>query len=639
MVNPSAKEILHQYWGYGEFRPLQEEIIQSITTGKDTLALLPTGGGKSICFQVPALMMEGICLVISPLIALMKDQVDHLKKKDVQALLIHTGMNFREITETLQKAISGDYKFLYCSPERLQSRLFKEYIPAMDISFVAVDEAHCISQWGFDFRPAYRNISSIRDEKPNINILALTASATKEVQMDIIKQLHFKKENVFEKSFSRPNLSYSVLQTTTKIPKLLEIVHKLQGTGIVYCKSRRRTQEIADLLRSEKVIADFYHAGLEQEIRNEKQQSWINGDIRIIVCTNAFGMGIDKPDVRFVIHMDSPDSLEHYYQEAGRGGRDGMKSYAVLLYTALEKEELKTLPEIRYPSMQTIRKIYQALGDYLQIASGTGEDKSFDFDLQEFITRFKLDLNETIYSLKALQQENILEVNEEVYMPSKLQFTTDRYTLEYHEAQFPEHESVIKALLRSYGGIFDYPCMISEKQLSKICRKRLADIQSILIRLHQAGIVSYFPKKDKPQVRYLQNRIKTDDLYINHEQYLKRKKSYSKRIAAMISFIENDRICRNVQICEYFGDQKASACGICDICIRQKKKNNASKIDQKLFDAIKERLVNPMTPNELTAFFSEQERDSVIKILEYMIQENKIKTDDKGRLILIMKGL
>ncbi|MFZ9660638.1 MAG: RecQ family ATP-dependent DNA helicase [Chitinophagaceae bacterium] len=638
MVNPSAKEILHRYWGYDDFRPLQEEIIHSILEGKDTLALLPTGGGKSICFQVPALLMNGICIVISPLIALMKDQVDNLKRRNIPALLIHTGMNFREITETLQKAISGEYKFLYCSPERLQSRLFKEFLPAMDISFVAVDEAHCISQWGFDFRPAYRNISSIRDEKHKINFLALTASATPEVQSDIRKQLLFTGENVFTKSFSRPNLSYSVLETNSKISKLLEIIKKLEGTGIVYCKSRRRTQEIAETLKSEMINADHYHAGLDQETRNERQQAWIKGDIRIIVCTNAFGMGIDKPDVRFVIHMDCPDSLEHYYQEAGRGGRDGKKSYAVMLYSKLDIEELKSLPDTRYPSMETIRKIYQSLGDYLQIASGTGEDSYYDFDLPEFIKRFKLDLNETLYSLKALQQENILEVNEEVYVPSKLQFTTDRNALEYHESQYPDQEPVIKTLLRSYGGIFDYPCMISEKQIAKICKMRLTDIQLILHKLHAAGIVSYIPKKEKPQVKYLQNRIKTQDLHIDHEQYLKRKKSYSKRISAMTSFVENHRICRNVQICEYFGDRTASSCGICDICVALKK-NNRPKIDNKLFVSISSLISKPLVPQELINHFPVAEKDSVIRIIEYMIQENLIKTDEIGRIVLINKQL
>ncbi|RYZ49247.1 MAG: ATP-dependent DNA helicase RecQ, partial [Chitinophagaceae bacterium] len=397
--------ILQQYWGYEAFRSQQEEIIQSVLQGKDTLALLPTGGGKSICYQVPALAQDGICLVVSPLIALMKDQVENLKKRGIGALVIYSGMQRKDIIRTLENARQDYFKFLYVSPERLETSLFKEYLPALNINLIAVDEAHCISQWGYDFRPSYLKIASLREEIPDVPVLAVTASATEAVQKDICEKLHFRKPNIFRQSFERKNLSYSVFQVEAKATKLVDILKKVQGSAIVYCKSRKKTSEVAALLQMHGLPANFYHAGLAQEERSKRQQEWIDNKTRIIVCTNAFGMGIDKPDVRVVVHMDAPDCLENYYQEAGRCGRDGKKAYAVLLYEGRDIEELETLHVNRYPGFDTIRQVHDALVNFLQIPVNDGQDRSYAFRFDEFVRNFKLNVHQALYSLQALESD------------------------------------------------------------------------------------------------------------------------------------------------------------------------------------------------------------------------------------------
>ncbi|RYY00724.1 MAG: ATP-dependent DNA helicase RecQ, partial [Gammaproteobacteria bacterium] len=397
--------ILQQYWGYDAFRSQQEEIIQSVLEGKDTLALLPTGGGKSICYQVPALAQDGICLVVSPLIALMKDQVENLKKRGIGALVIYSGMQRKDIIRTLENARQDYFKFLYVSPERLETSLFKEYLPALNVNLIAVDEAHCISQWGYDFRPSYLKIASLREEIPDVPVLAVTASATAAVQKDICEKLHFRKPNIFRQSFERKNLSYSVFQVEAKATKLVDILKKVQGSAIVYCKSRKKTSEVAALLQMHGLSANFYHAGLAQEERSKRQQEWIDNKTRIIVCTNAFGMGIDKPDVRVVVHMDAPDCLENYYQEAGRCGRDGKKAYAVLLYEGRDVEELEALHLNRYPGFDIIRQVYDALVNFLQIPVNDGQDRSYAFRFDEFVRNFKLNVHQALYSLQALESD------------------------------------------------------------------------------------------------------------------------------------------------------------------------------------------------------------------------------------------
>ena len=456
----SPHQILKEFWGYDNFRPLQEDIIKAVLDGKDTLALMPTGGGKSLCYQVPALAQDGLCLVISPLIALMKDQVENLRRKNITAFAIYSGMTRKEVINTFKVASESNCKFLYVSPERLETSLFKEYLPGLGINLIAVDEAHCISQWGYDFRPPYLRIAALREELPGIPILALTASATPDVQNDICEKLAFKNYQVFRQSFERPNLSYSTFKVDSKINKIIEIVRRVQGSSIIYCKSRKRTKEISELLQLQNISSDFYHAGLLQDVRNRKQEDWIHNKTRIIVCTNAFGMGIDKPDVRTVIHADVPDCLENYYQEAGRAGRDGKISYAVLLFDERDIHELEGMASLRFPALEDIRNIYQAVANYLQIPTGAGEGQYYDFDISDFLKKFKQVSHTTLYSLKALEQEGWLAFNEQVFLPSSVMFAVNKNSLYEFEKTNPGLEPCIKTLLRAYEGIFDQPTSI-----------------------------------------------------------------------------------------------------------------------------------------------------------------------------------
>ena len=531
--------------------------------------------------------------------------------------------------------MSGRYIFLYCSPERLHSSLFREYLPGIPLSFVAVDEAHCISQWGYDFRPAYMNIVAIRELKPGIPFLALTASATTDVREDIMKQLGFRNGRLFKKSFARPNLGYRVIETDSRIQRCISILQKTEGSAIVYCKSRKRTQEITELLTLEKISADYYHAGLDAETRNLRQENWIANRTRVIVCTNAFGMGIDKPDVRIVIHVDCPDSLEHYYQEAGRAGRDGKKSYALLLRSPLQIAELKALPGIRYPSMEVIRKVYQALGDYLQVAAGTGEDIYFDFDLNEFVKRFRLSVFEAIYALQALDQEGIISMNEQVFIPSRLEFTTTRESLAYYEEQNPAAEPLIKMLLRTYGGILDQPTGISEKQLARLLRKELSEVKHALQIFHQSGLVNYVPRKNNPQVRWLQHRVKAEDLYIDHGRYLERKKAFEKRLDAMIHYMEEKNECRSKLICAYFGDHEVAQCGICDYCMNIHQKNISEDQFRMITERIEQLLMNnSLMPGQLMEHLQDIIATDSKKIIDHLLAEGKLWVQKDGSLKL-----
>jgi len=633
MDAPSPVETLKKYWGYDAFRPLQEDIVKSILAGKDTLALLPTGGGKSVCFQVPAIMLDGICLVISPLIALMKDQAENLRKRGVPTLTLFSGMTYHEINSTLEQAAYGKFKFLYCSPERLQTEVFKDWLPELKISFIAVDEAHCIAQWGYEFRPAYMQIADLKIHRPNLKFLALTASATPEVQQDICTQLKFKEVNTFKKSFARPNLLYSVVEADSRIHKLIEIVQKVKGSAIVYCKSRRRCQEIAELLQQHQQSAEFYHAGLPQVVRNERQEKWINNEIRIIVCTNAFGMGIDKPDVRLVVHADCPDSLEHYYQEAGRAGRDGKKAFAVLLRSPLQAAELLAMPDIRYPSIDTIRKIYQALSDYFQIPAGTGDGKFYDFDLSEFVKRFKLNALETTYSIQALEQEEIISYNEQIFIPSKVQVICSRELLQEWEIQHPKEDTIIKSLLRSYSGIWDQPTSIYEFQLAKTLRVNENELKEGLRFLHQSGVIHYQPKKETPQICYLLPRTKAAELYISPERYGKRKKAYQKRIEAMATYLESKGKCRTKIICSYFGDDVKADCEICDYCVREKNQN----VDQTSFEQISQQIKTVVQsgaylPQEILTQLSGFPKEKINLVLQHLIQEGNFIVKDNGKV-------
>jgi len=625
------QKILKEFWGYDIFRPLQEDVINSVLDGKDTLALMPTGGGKSLCYQVPALAKEGLCLVISPLIALMKDQVENLRRKNITAFAIYSGMSRVEVINTLKVATNSNCKFLYVSPERLETNLFKEYLPGMNINLVAVDEAHCISQWGYDFRPPYLRIAALREELKNVPVIALTASATKEVQEDICEKLQFKEKNIFRQSFERKNLSYSVFKVDSKINKVIEILNKVQGSAIVYCKSRKRTKEIAELLQLQNIVSDFYHAGLPQEERNKRQEEWIKNKTRVIVCTNAFGMGIDKPDVRSVIHADVPDCLENYYQEAGRAGRDGEKSFAVLLYDDNDITELEGLAAIRYPSLDDIKNVYQSVANYLQIPAGTGEGNYFDFDINDFVKKFKLNTHTAIYSLKALEQDNWLSLNEQVFLPSKIKFTTTKEALYDFETSHPELEPAIKALLRGYEGIFDFPTSISEIVLIRLLKKDVEEIKKDLLQLGRFGIIHYEPQKDSPQLYFPRNRVKVEDLSINMDLYHKRKEKFIARVKNIVQYVQELVTCRSKMIGSYFGDNKLHNCKVCDNCLRQKKVH----IDEKEFEKISNRIQTVLAPQplpskELMDQLGTIKKEKAWKVIEFLQAENKLEVDNAG---------
>ncbi|MBE7174373.1 MAG: RecQ family ATP-dependent DNA helicase [Williamsia sp.] len=625
--------ILRQYWGYETFRPLQEQIIQSVLSGKDTLALLPTGGGKSLCFQVPALAKDGLCLVISPLIALMKDQVENLRKKDIAALAIFSGMSQKEVANTLQTAAESKCRFLYVSPERLETNLFLEYLPALPINLLAVDEAHCISQWGYDFRPPYLRIAAIRKKLPGVPVLALTASATALVQKDICDKLKFRRTVVIRQSFERPNLSYSAFRVDSKISKLVEILTKVSGSGIVYCRSRKRTKELAEQLVSYNIQSDYYHAGLSADERSRKQEEWINNKIRIIVCTNAFGMGIDKPDVRIVVHVDAPECIENYYQEAGRAGRDRQKAYAVLLYRNSDIIELERQPEIRFPSLKNIRTVYQAVVNYLQIPSGLGEGNYYDYDLTDFLHKFPLDAQLTANTLKVLAQENKLSFNEQVFLPAKLVFTCNKAALYDLERTHPQLDPLVKALLRSHEGIFDHDTTIQEKSLAFLLYTTQADITAKLQQLQAFGIVRYQPQKDTPQLFFFQNRVKAEDLHIDMRGYNERKQLYIDRLTAFVQWIKSSA-CRSQAIGRYFGDENIQPCGVCDNCLRQKK-NHLSKedfqlIEQRILTALHEQ---PLPSRELLLHLKGINKEKVWKVIEFLQAEKKIDVNGTGLIV------
>ena len=634
-VNGSPVEVLRSYWGFEKFRPLQEEIIRSVLEGKDTLALLPTGGGKSICYQVPAMMMDGLCLVISPLIALMKDQVEGLRRKNITAYAIHSGLQRKDVINILKVAGDSNCKFLFVSPERLETSLFKEYLPGLGVCLLAVDEAHCISQWGYDFRPPYLRIAALREELPNVPVLALTASATPAVQTDICEKLEFETPHIFRQSFERPRLSYSVSKTSSKIPRIIEILQKVPGTGIVYCKSRKRTREIADLLRLQNIPADHYHAGLSGDERNTKQEAWIRNETRVIVCTNAFGMGIDKPDVRIVIHADMPDCLENYYQEAGRAGRDGKTAYAVLLYDEQDLAPVDELVKERFPEPAQVREVYQDVSNYLQVATGSAAGQSFDFDLPDFIRKFRLVPSTTLFSLRLLEQEGWLAFNEQVFKPSRLKFNCLKNELFEFERNYPQYEELIKTLLRSYEGIYDQFVFISEKMLGGILHRDPAGINKELHLIARAGIVEYEPQSDKPQLTFLRERIRADDLVFDGQAMEKRKMQYADRIGQMRNYLLDKSSCRSKTIAAYFGDREVRACGICDNCLRLK----STELSKEEFDALTHRILNivkyeELGVTELIDRLAGTRKEKTWKVMDFLQAENKITINDRGKVVL-----
>ena len=569
--------ILKQYWGYDRFRGIQEDIIDSISKNKDTLGLMPTGGGKSITFQVPALAKEGMCLVITPLIALMKDQVQNLKKRGIKALAIYSGMSRQDIIITLENCIFGNYKFLYISPERLDTEIFRTKLRKMHISMITLDESHCISQWGYDFRPAYLKIAEIRELLPDVPVLALTATATPEVVKDIQARLHFRHKNVFRMSFERNNLAYIVRKTENKTAELLHILRSMPGSAIVYVRNRRRTKEITELLNNEYITADFYHAGLDDATKDIRQHRWQSGESRVMVATNAFGMGIDKPDVRIVIHMDLPDSIEAYFQEAGRAGRDGQKAYAVILYAKSDKTTLhKRIPDT-FPEKEYIRDVYEHLQYYYQMAMGDGLDCVREFNIEDFCRKFKYFPVPVDSALRILTQAGYLEYTAEQDSTSRILFTIRRDELYRLREMGEDMDRLIQAVLRSYTGVFTDYTYINEDSLAIRTGLTRRQIYEMLVHLAKLRIVSYIPHKKTPYIIYTRERVEAQRIHISPEVYEHRKARYETRINAMLDYVTNDTVCRSRMLLDYFGERNEHNCGQCDTCISLRSKSKVSE--------------------------------------------------------------
>ncbi|WP_302798786.1 RecQ family ATP-dependent DNA helicase [Parabacteroides goldsteinii] len=616
-------KILEKYWGYPAFRPLQEDIIHSVCEGKDTLGLMPTGGGKSITFQVPALAMEGICIVVTPLIALMKDQVDNLRRLGIKATAVYSGMTRQEIIAQLENCIFGDYKFLYVSPERLGTDIFKSKLQAMNICLLVIDESHCISQWGYDFRPSYLSIADIREELPGVPVLALTATATPEVVNDIQERLHFREKNVFRKSFVRKNLSYIVRQTEDKINSLIYILGKVPGTAIVYVRNRKRTKEIAVLLQQAGISADFFHAGLNRDDKNLRQSRWKNNECRVIVSTNAFGMGIDKPDVRLVVHMDMPGSLEEYYQEAGRAGRDEQRAYAVALCSNIDCTKLKKRLADEFPDRDFISRVYDALGNYYQIAMGFGLDTVHDFSLVDFCTAYKFSHLQAHHALKILELAGYIEYTEEQENASRLVFTATRDELYKYLHQDKKTDEVIQTILRSYTGLFSDYVYINEGLISTRTGLSQQEIYEVLVRLSKYRIVNYIPHKKTPLIIYTRTREEIKYLSIPRSAYEERKERFESRINRVMEYINENRICRSRMLISYFGEKGTSDCGCCDVCLAK----NDSGLNNHTFNTIRDALQKALTdgPQEAKKLTENLPfpADKIITVIRYLADHDE----------------
>jgi ATP-dependent DNA helicase RecQ len=618
------QQILIRYWGHPDFRPVQEDIIKSVAAGHDTLGLLPTGGGKSLTFQVPTLAGDGMCLVITPLIALMKDQVEKLIQKGIKAMALHSGLSREEIDIGLNNAIYGNYKFLYVSPERLTTDIFRIRLPQMNLSLVTVDEAHCISQWGYDFRPSYLKIAELREQIPEIPFLALTATATGKVIDDIQEKLKFRKKNVLRASFQRENLVYTVKHVEDKDWYLLDLLHQLDGSGIIYARSRKKTRDLANFLRQEKISCDYYHAGLHQEIRNRKQSEWMTGHTRVIIATNAFGMGIDKPDVRFVIHMDIPDSIESYFQEAGRAGRDGKKAHAVLLYSPSDKKSVEQRVSRNYPEIDEIKQIYRAIGNYYQIPVGTARNQVFDFNVADFAARYSLSIMTIYSSLKFLQLEGYIELTEEIYNPSKLIFMVSRDELYKFQIANADFDAFIKLILRTYTGLFTDYITIYEESLANQAKVKPELIIQYLKRLSSMGIIQYIPQKKTPVIIFTEERLDVKSLHISKEHYLDRKKEYINRLTILMEYASGRNRCRSLYLLAYFGEKGRDKCGQCDVCMQDQELDvNKYEFDRTVEQARALLRKKPLSLNELVEELALPKEKSII-VIRWLLDHNKI---------------
>lgn len=628
----TPQQVLKKFWGYDSFRSMQLDIINSVLDGKDTLALLPTGGGKSICFQVPTLCQEGICIVVSPLIALMKDQVYNLNKRGIPAVAIYSGMHYKEIDRTFDNCVYGKIKFLYLSPERLMTDLAQERIKKMNVNLIAIDEAHCISQWGYDFRPPYLEIAKIRELHPKVPFLALTATATSEVVIDIQERLEFRKENVFQKSFLRDNLAYVVLKEDGKLEKTVEILRKVKGSSVIYVRNRKKTKETAQHLQRNGIRADFYHAGLTNNIRSQKQENWINNKVRVMVSTNAFGMGIDKPDVRTVIHLSLPDSLEAYFQEAGRAGRDGEKAFAILLYNENDKAELERQYEQSYPTFSEIKRVYQALGSYFQLAIGSGLGESFDFELIKFCKYFNLKVVPTYSALKILVQEGWIFLTESVYLPSTLMVVATKEELYDFKLKNKGFDNLITTILRTYHGAFNNFVNINEQQLARFLKIAERRLRHALELLEQNGIVEYRPYKETPQVIFMQPRADANNLTIDNKRYEFLKKRQASRISSAIEYATKPQ-CRSQLLLAYFGENEVEPCGKCDVCTNR----NSDEISDEQFKLYQNKIeefiqANELTTKQLVSKFPAHHHKKIYKVLR-MLAEQELVVMEKERLV------
>ena len=623
------QEILKQYWGYDSFRDLQEEIITSIGEGKDTLGLMPTGGGKSITFQVPALAQSGLCIVITPLIALMKDQVQNLRKRGIKALAIYSGMTRQEIVTALENCIFGDYKFLYISPERLDTEIFRIKLRSMKVSMITVDESHCISQWGYDFRPAYLKIAEIRELLPGVPVLALTATATPEVVKDIQSRLNFREENVFRMSFERKNLAYIVRKTDNKTGELLHILKRIDGSAIIYVRNRRRTKEITELLMQEGITADFYHAGLDNAVKDLRQKRWQNGEIRVMVATNAFGMGIDKPDVRIVLHIDLPDSPEAYFQEAGRAGRDGLKAYAVILYAKSDKMTLHKRVADTFPEKEYILQVYEHLQYYYQMAMGDGFQCIREFNLEEFCRKFKYFPVPVDSALKILTQAGYLEYTDEQDNASRILFTIRRDELYKLREMGTEAETLIQTILRSYTGVFTDYAYISEDTLAIRTGLTRQQIYNILVTLTKRRIVDYIPHKKTPYIIYTRERLELRYLHIPASVYEERKARYEARIKAMEEYVTSESVCRSRMLLRYFGEKNEHNCKQCDVCLNR---HETDCLPEDSFREMRKHILELLTRKSLPpagiANAIEAEREDISRVIQYLLEEGELKMQD-----------
>lgn len=620
-------EILKQYWGYDEFRPLQEEIIHSVSQGKDTIGLMPTGGGKSLTFQVPTMAMEGLCLVVTPLIALMKDQVDNLRSRGIKALAVYSGMTRQEIITTLENAIFGDFKFLYISPERLATQLFLSKLRDMNVCMLVVDESHCISQWGYDFRPSYLKISEVRTHISEVPVLALTATATQEVINDIQEQLHFREKNVFQKSFERKNLAYIIRYTENKPEELLKILERVRGTSIVYVRSRQKTKEISDFLIQNGFSADYFHAGLSNEDKARKQNAWKNNEVKTIVCTNAFGMGIDKPDVRLVVHTDLPNSIEEYFQEAGRAGRDGEKAFATILYNKNDSTKLKKRVRDEFPDRDFISLVYDSLAYFLQVAEGYGAGMVFDFNLQQFCFSYKLPIIPTHSALKILDLAGYIEYTDEIDNRSRLMFTVYRDDL-YHYQFEREYEQLVNTILRLYTGVFTNYATINEAEIGLRLDLSRREVYEMLKLLNKRNVMDYIPHKKTPLIAYTHPRVESKYLTIPRVVNEERKERFERRIDSINHYVSQLEICRSRILLSYFGEKETKDCGQCDVCLAKHDVGLTNVKVNEIKDVIKDLIRSEgLLLDKLVDRIPQYDKKHVVAVIRFMADRQELRLE------------